>query len=168
MRQFPDGFPHYRDKGDTLSAAVNAYFSDHGLRETDSHTLYSLRHGFKDKLRSVETPDELKDELMGHDTKNPKYGDGHGVDLKWKYIQLSPRSAAAGGGSKLSRSYVNARPRRLEPDAPSLSGRRPNCCKAGSRPLGRGDRAHPGCTSEAEVYVSADQQPPNGESKCNE
>ncbi|MHC2241465.1 molecular chaperone [Bradyrhizobium elkanii] len=88
MRQFPDGFPHYRDKGDTLSAAVNAYFSDHGLRETDSHTLYSLRHGFKDRLRSVETPDELKDELMGHDTKKPKYGDGHGLDLKWKYIQL--------------------------------------------------------------------------------
>lgn len=88
MRQFPDGFPHYRDKGDTLSAAVNAYFSDHGLRETDSHTLYSLRHGFKDRLRSVETPDELKDELMGHDTKKSKYGNGHGVDLKWKYIQL--------------------------------------------------------------------------------
>ncbi|MHC2250817.1 integrase [Bradyrhizobium embrapense] len=88
MRKFPDGFPHYRDKGDTLSAAVNAYFSDHGLRETDNHTLYSLRHGFKDRLRSVETPDELKDELMGHDTKKPKYGDGHGLDLKRKYIEL--------------------------------------------------------------------------------
>ena len=49
---------------------------------------YSLRHGFKDRLREAETPDELKDELMGHDTKKPKYGDGHGLQLKLKYISL--------------------------------------------------------------------------------
>lgn len=88
MRQFPDGFPHYRDNGDAFSAAVNAYFSDHGLRETERHSLYSLRHSFKDRLRSVEAPDEMKDELMGHDTKKPKYGDGHGLDLKLKYIEM--------------------------------------------------------------------------------
>jgi integrase len=28
------GFPHHRNKGGILSAAVNAYFSDHGLRES--------------------------------------------------------------------------------------------------------------------------------------
>jgi integrase len=86
MRKFPDGFPRYYDKGDSFSAAVNKFLEDHGLRETERHTLYSLRHGFKDRLREVETPDELKDELMGHDPRKPQYGDGHGLRLKLKYV----------------------------------------------------------------------------------
>jgi len=65
---------------------VNKFFEDHALRESERHTLYSLRHGFKDRLCDVETPEELKDALMGHDTKKPKYGDGHGLYLKLKYI----------------------------------------------------------------------------------
>jgi integrase len=64
MRKFPNGFPRYYDKGDSLSAAVNKYFEDHGLKETERHTLYSLRHSFKDRLRAVETTDELKDEKV--------------------------------------------------------------------------------------------------------
>jgi len=93
MRRFPDGFPRYYDRGDVFSATVNKYLEDHKLKESERHTLYSLRHGFKDRLREVETPDELKDELMGHDTKKPKYGDGHGLRLKLKYVSaiaLSP------------------------------------------------------------------------------
>jgi integrase len=86
MRDFPDGFPRYYDKGDSFSAVVNKYFEVHGLKPTERHTLYSLRHGFKDRLREVETPDELKDELMGHNPRKPKYGDGHGLRLKLKYI----------------------------------------------------------------------------------
>lgn len=39
------------------------------------------------KVREAEAPDELTDELMGHDTKKPKYGDGHGLHLKLKYIE---------------------------------------------------------------------------------
>lgn len=87
LRQFPDGFPRYRDKGDAFSAAVSKYLADHGLRETERHTAYSLRHGFKDRLRETEATDELKDELMGHDTKKPKYGDGHGLHLKLRIIE---------------------------------------------------------------------------------
>jgi integrase len=87
MRQFPDGFPRYRDNGDAFSAAVSKYLADRGLRETERHTAYSLRHGFKDRLRETDATDELKDELMGHDTKKPKYGDGHGLHLKLKIIE---------------------------------------------------------------------------------
>lgn len=87
MRAFPDGFPRYRDKGDTLSKAVNSFFADHGLRETERHTLYSLRHSFKDRLRGTSATDEMKDELMGHDTKKPKYGDGHGLHLKLALLE---------------------------------------------------------------------------------
>jgi integrase len=86
MRQFPDGFPRYFDKSDVLSAAVNKFFEEHDLKEGPKHTLYSLRHGFKDRLRETEAVDELKDELMGHDTRKPKYGDGHGLRLKMKYV----------------------------------------------------------------------------------
>lgn len=87
MRQFPDGFPRYRDNGDALSAAANKFLEEHGLRETPKHTLYSLRHAFKDRLRETPATDELKDELMGHDTKKPKYGDGHGLHLKLKIVE---------------------------------------------------------------------------------
>jgi hypothetical protein len=34
-----------RDNGDAFSAAVNKFVEDHGLRESERHTLYSLRHG---------------------------------------------------------------------------------------------------------------------------
>lgn len=87
MRAFPDGFPRYRDRGDAFSAAANKYLEEHGLRETDQHTIYSLRHGFKDRLRNAEAPGELTDELMGHDTHKPIYGDGHGLHLKLKYLE---------------------------------------------------------------------------------
>ncbi|TFV34582.1 molecular chaperone [Bradyrhizobium frederickii] len=87
MRQFPDGFPRYRDNGDAFSAAVNKFLEEHKLRESEQHVLYSLRHSFKDRLRAAEAPDELTDELMGHDTHKPKYGDGHGLDLKLKYLE---------------------------------------------------------------------------------
>lgn len=88
MRAFPNGFPRYFDKGDAFSAAVNKYLKENGMKPSDLHTAYSLRHGFKDRLREVETPEELKDELMGHNTGKPKYGDGHGLRLKLKYIQM--------------------------------------------------------------------------------
>lgn len=101
MRAFPDGFPRYRDNADAFSAVVAEHLKSHGLRESDRHTLYSLRHGFKDRLRETEAPDELKDELMGHDTNKPKYGDGHGLHLKLKYIErialapaIDPREVA--------------------------------------------------------------------------
>ena len=82
------------------------------MRESERHTLYSLRHGlyslrhgFNDRLRETEAPDELKDELMGHDSKKPRYGDGHGLRLKLKYIEWialgardAGRDAAATGG----------------------------------------------------------------------
>lgn len=76
----------YFDKGDGFSATVNKYLDEHGLKQSPRHTVYSLRHGFKDRLREAETPDELKDELMGHNPKKPKYGDGHGLRLKLKYV----------------------------------------------------------------------------------
>ena len=42
LKLCPNGFPRYRDKAASLSATINKYLSDHGLRPTKDHTVYSL------------------------------------------------------------------------------------------------------------------------------
>jgi len=87
MRMRREGFPRYRDKSSNLSATLNKYLLENGLRPTKDHTVYSLRHSFKDRLISVEAPDSLIDSLMGHKTYKPKYGRGPSLELKLKYLQ---------------------------------------------------------------------------------
>jgi hypothetical protein len=70
-----------------LSAAVMKHFKKHKLLPSPKHSVYSFRHSFKDRLKAAETPEELIDELMGHTTSKPKYGDGYGLKLKQKYLQ---------------------------------------------------------------------------------
>lgn len=88
MKRRPDGFPRYRDKSSSLSAAVNKYLLENGLRPTKAHTVYSLRHSFKDRLVAAEAPDSLIDSLMGHRTGKPRYGDGPPLELKLKFLEL--------------------------------------------------------------------------------
>jgi integrase len=87
LRKRPEGFPRYRDKASSLSAAVNKYLEENKLRPSKDHTVYSLRHSFKDRLISAEAPDSLIDSLMGHRTGKPKYGKGPALDLKLKFLQ---------------------------------------------------------------------------------
>lgn len=87
MRKRPEGFPRYRDKSSNLSATLNKYLLENDLRPTKNHTVYSLRHSFKDRLIAVEAPDSLIDSLMGHKTYKPKYGKGPSLELKLKYLQ---------------------------------------------------------------------------------
>jgi integrase len=87
MRRHPGGFPRYFDKGSNLSATLMKHFKKHKLLPSAKHTIYSFRHSFKDRLKAVEAPEELIDELMGHTTDKPKYGDGYGLKLKQKYVQ---------------------------------------------------------------------------------
>jgi integrase len=87
MRKRPEGFPRYRDKSSNLSATLNKYLLENDLRPTKNHTVYSLRHSFKDLLIAAEAPDSLIDSLMGHKTYKPKYGKGPSLELKLKYLQ---------------------------------------------------------------------------------
>ena len=87
LRKRPSGFPRYRDKASNLSATMNKYLLENDLRPTKDHTVYSLRHSFKDRLISIEAPDSLIDSLMGHKTYKPKYGRGPSLELKLKYLQ---------------------------------------------------------------------------------
>src|SRR5206468_5199893 len=87
MKRHPEGFPRYFDNGSSLSATLMKHFSKHKLLPTDKHKIYSFRHSFKDRLKAVEAPEELIDEMMGHRTDKPQYGDGYGLSLKLKYLK---------------------------------------------------------------------------------
>jgi len=88
MKRHRNGFPRYYDKGSNLSAVVMKYFKRAKLLPTTKHSVYSFRHAFKDRLKAVEAPEELIDELMGHSNGKPRYGDGYGLQLKRKYLQM--------------------------------------------------------------------------------
>ena len=97
MKRHPEGFPRYFDKGSSLSATLMKHFSNRELLPTAKHKIYSFRHSFKDRLKAVEAPEELIDEMMGHRTDKPRYGDGYGLRLKLKYLQMiafTPPAAA--------------------------------------------------------------------------
>jgi integrase len=87
MKLRPQGFARYRDKSSGLSATLNKFLRENDLRPTKDHTVYSLRHSFKDRLVAAEAPDSLIDSLMGHKTYKPKYGKGPSLELKLKFLE---------------------------------------------------------------------------------
>ncbi len=86
MRSQGAGFPRYHDDGAGLSAAVNAYLADNGLRPK-GESLYSLRHTFKDSLIEAGASDSIIDSLMGHAASGPKYGIGPSLALKLQWME---------------------------------------------------------------------------------
>jgi hypothetical protein len=56
LKAKPEGFPRYRDNSSTFSATANKFLLENGLRPTEEHTVYSLRHSFKDRLISQPKP----------------------------------------------------------------------------------------------------------------
>lgn len=87
MKRNPQGFPRYRDKSDALGAILMKTLAAKGLLPTPQHSVYSLRHTFKDRLREVGAPEELIDRLMGHKTDKPDYGEGHSIRLKLQWLK---------------------------------------------------------------------------------
>src|SRR5690606_36375818 len=78
---FPKGLSRY-SSADSASTQINKYMRHHGLNPTNEHSLYSLRHTFKDRLRDAQAPEEVIDNLMGHKSRGPNYGRGHILDTK--------------------------------------------------------------------------------------
>lgn len=85
FKKFPNGFKHLGNP-DTFSNTVNKYLKTNNLRPTSRHSAYSLRHTFKDRLRDIGAPEELIDDLMGHKKSGPKYGRGHQLETKHKWL----------------------------------------------------------------------------------
>lgn len=86
-REFPDGFPTYRGT-DNLTKDINIYLSKHGLRESESHSLYSLRHSFEDRLLRAGVDERIRRDLMGHRLTRERYGKG--ADLQMLHDLLTP------------------------------------------------------------------------------
>jgi integrase len=83
----PDGFPNYHDRPDSLSGLLNKYLRDHQLLPSDNHSVYSLRHSFQDRILSVNAPDRIQAELMGHKFQRPMYGDGATLAHKLEWVK---------------------------------------------------------------------------------
>jgi integrase len=104
-KQCPDGFPAYFDNSDSLSAAVNKFLRENGLRPTPRHSLYSLRHSFQDRILAAKALDRVQADLMGHSMDREEYGEGatleaklevlDGIKFRWAVPDDSTRGAAA-------------------------------------------------------------------------
>lgn len=86
FKAMPNGFPKYRDKADHLSGTVNKFLRENKLLPTEKHSVYSFRHSFQDRILSVNAPDRVQAELMGHKFHRPKYGDGATLILKCEWL----------------------------------------------------------------------------------
>ena len=87
MQEFPAGFTRYRESPDSLSATVNKALGAAGLRPTPGHTLYSLRHTFKDRLIALEAPPRVQDALMGHAVGEIEYGSGPSLEQRASWLK---------------------------------------------------------------------------------
>ncbi len=87
FQQQPHGFTDYMGRPDSLSSAINKWFRDNDVLPTPSQSLYSLRHCFQDRLISVEAPDRIQAELMGHKFHRPRYGAGASLEQKQKWLE---------------------------------------------------------------------------------
>ena len=76
FKRAPNGFPHYRDKGDRLSSALMKAFRSRGLFPTKDHRIYSFRHSFEKRMLEAGLDYGLRCLLMGHKNSRPLYGDG--------------------------------------------------------------------------------------------
>lgn len=79
------GFPRYRASPATLSAAVASYLEENRLLESPAHSLYSLRHGFEDRMLAAGVDERVRRDIMGHALGRQRYGKGaslaHAVEL---------------------------------------------------------------------------------------
>ncbi|UPT67640.1 MAG: hypothetical protein M0D57_02930 [Sphingobacteriales bacterium JAD_PAG50586_3] len=83
----PQGFTDYWDRPDSLSAVLGKYLSENNLLPTPNHTVYSLRHSFQDRILSVNTPDRIQADLMGHKFNRQAYGEGGSLAHKFEWIK---------------------------------------------------------------------------------
>ena len=82
-------FPRYTDhshcNSNSASAAINKWIK---TVTRDESVIHGLRHSFRDRLRSVEAPTEVIDQLGGWSFKTvgQSYGNGHTLELLSKWM----------------------------------------------------------------------------------
>lgn len=87
MRQAPNGFPHYRERGYLLSASLMKAFKARDLFEVNGQRIYSFRHSFEKRMLEGGLDYGLRCTLMGHKNSRPKYGDGGSLEFREAELQ---------------------------------------------------------------------------------
>ena len=82
MRRAQNGFPHFQDKGNLLSASLMKAFRARKLFESEDHRIYSFRHSFEKRMLEADIDYGLRCLLMGHSNSRPSYGDGGSLDFR--------------------------------------------------------------------------------------
>ncbi|MBT8169898.1 integrase [Falsiruegeria litorea] len=70
------GVQRYAHKAGSWSAAVNKFLTNNNLRETPTHTAYSIRHYVENALLAAKVDDRVRADILGHKYNRPSYGDG--------------------------------------------------------------------------------------------
>lgn len=85
MKAQPKGFPRYFDNADAASALINKALDYRKLRPGGKkQTLYSMRHTIIDRLKAVEAPKDIQEDILGH---KHMYGDGTTLEHKHRWLQ---------------------------------------------------------------------------------
>ncbi|MDM9626271.1 integrase [Rhizobium sp. S152] len=85
--KYKAGFPRYKDKESSLSAAVLKYFRKNNLLPSAKHHIYSLRHSFEDRMKEAGVDFEMRQILMGHSMARPEYGVGGSLKLRQEIMK---------------------------------------------------------------------------------
>jgi len=74
------------------TAAINKWIKTVG---GSNDVIHGLRHSFRDRLRAVEAPTDMIDQLGGWSLKSvgQGYGDGYSSDLTSRYLQKISNSS---------------------------------------------------------------------------
>ncbi|WP_416368606.1 DUF6538 domain-containing protein [Tritonibacter mobilis] len=83
------GFPRYNGKNNSMTSAINKFLRENGFLE-EGYSFYGVRHSFQDRVTSRNLTERISAELMGHEVRRERYGDG--PDLKLLADALSPIS----------------------------------------------------------------------------
>ncbi|MGI9477289.1 MAG: hypothetical protein ACR2PI_11345, partial [Hyphomicrobiaceae bacterium] len=60
-KTIPNGLVHYKGRSDSLTSIIGKHLRNGSLLPSERHSLYSLRHTFKDRLRAARCPGEIMD-----------------------------------------------------------------------------------------------------------
>ncbi|MEY8880084.1 tyrosine-type recombinase/integrase [Donghicola sp. XS_ASV15] len=83
-------FPRYNKTGKTnansASAALNKWMKSH---VPERCTMHSFRHSMRDRLRAVECPSAIVDQIGGWQTEGvgQGYGKGYPIEVLWKWLE---------------------------------------------------------------------------------
>lgn len=86
FKKHPSGFPRYAGKATNAVNAINKYFRENATLPRGA-SLYSLHHGFQDRLNAVRAPERVQADLMGHALARPRYGSGPDLMEKQHWLQ---------------------------------------------------------------------------------